>query len=118
MPLLDVVGNAFRFDPEQIGETCVKVGIIIGITVIVILVVLIQEPVGVEGVKVYSVVLELSKAGDQIPVILLFEIVGNGVIMSPEQTGAICVNVGVLYGFTVMVIAAVFAQAPFKGVKV
>ena len=82
MPLLEVVGNAFRLDPEQIGATAVKVGVTIGFTTIVILVVEIQDPDG-DGVKVYSVVLVLSMTGDQIPVILLFEIVGNAGIISP-----------------------------------
>ena len=80
MPLLEVVGNALRLDPEQIGAIGVKSGVIIGFTTIVILVVEIQDP---DGVKVYSVVLVLSIKGDQIPVILLFEVVGNAGIISP-----------------------------------
>ena len=35
IPLLDVVGSAVRVAPEQIGATAVKVGVILGLTVIV-----------------------------------------------------------------------------------
>ena len=35
IPLLDVVGNADKVLPEQIGATCVKPGVINGFTVIV-----------------------------------------------------------------------------------
>ena len=35
MPLLEVVGRAVRVAPEQIGATAVKVGVIFGLTVIV-----------------------------------------------------------------------------------
>ena len=35
MPLLDVVGNAARVAPEQMGATAVKAGVIFGLTVMV-----------------------------------------------------------------------------------
>ena len=35
MPLLDVVGNADKVAPEQMGATALKVGVIFGLTVIV-----------------------------------------------------------------------------------
>ena len=35
MPLLDVVGNAVRVAPEQMGATAVKAGVIFGLTVMV-----------------------------------------------------------------------------------
>ena len=35
IPLSEVSGNAFKISPEQIGATLVKVGVILGITVIV-----------------------------------------------------------------------------------
>ena len=35
MPLLEVVGNAVRVAPEQMGATAVKVGVILGLTTIV-----------------------------------------------------------------------------------
>jgi hypothetical protein len=32
MPLLEVVGKADNVAPEQIGETCVNVGFVVGVT--------------------------------------------------------------------------------------
>ena len=52
----------------------------------------------------------MSKAGDHVPVIPLFDVVGNTANVAPEQTAAICVNVGVTFGFTVIVIDAVVAH--------
>ena len=43
-------------------------------------------------------------AGDQVPVIPLLEVVGNADKLAPEQIAATCVNVGVTFGFTVIVI--------------
>jgi len=34
-PLLEVAGNAVRVAPEQIGATAVNIGVILGLTVIV-----------------------------------------------------------------------------------
>ena len=39
IPLVEVVGNADRVAPEQIGATALKVGVIFGLTVIVSVVV-------------------------------------------------------------------------------
>jgi len=39
IPLLEVVGNAERVPPEQIGATAVKAGVIFGLTLIVSVVV-------------------------------------------------------------------------------
>jgi len=52
----------------------------------------------------------LFKAGDQVPVIPLFEVVGNAVRVAPEQIGAAVVNVGVMFGLTVMVKVVVVAH--------
>ena len=35
IPLVDVVGNADKVAPEQMGATALKVGVIFGLTVIV-----------------------------------------------------------------------------------
>ena len=35
IPLLDVVGSADKVAPEQIGATALKVGVILGLTVMV-----------------------------------------------------------------------------------
>ncbi len=40
------------------------------------------------GVKVYVVVVVLFRAGDQVPVMLLLEVVGNEDNVVPEQIGA------------------------------
>ena len=52
----------------------------------------------------------LSKAGDQVPVIPLLEVVGNAVKLAPEQIDATCANVGVTFGVTVIVIFALVAH--------
>ena len=50
--------------------------------------------------------------------ISLFEIVGSAFKLAPAQIGATCVNVGVTFGFTVMVIVAEVAHKPAVGVNV
>ena len=60
----------------------------------------------------------LSKAGDQVPVIPLLEVVGNAVSVAPAQIGATAVNVGVMFGLTVIVSVAVVAHCPAVGVNV
>jgi len=110
IPLLDVVGRALSVFPLQIGATAVKDGVIIGLTVIVIVAVLAHCPV--LGVNVYVVVLVLFNAGDHVPVIPLFEVVGSGFNTPPLQIGETCVNVGVVAGFTTMVNEVVSAHGP------
>ncbi len=61
----------------------------------------------------------LFNAGDQLPEIPLSEVVGNGVIVCPAQyapTGG--VKVGVMFGFTEMVMDALVAHCPAAGVNV
>ena len=57
-------------------------------------------------------------AGAQVPVYPLFEIAGKADNAAPEQIGAIAVNVGVIFGLTVMVNVVVVAHNPAVGVKV
>jgi hypothetical protein len=64
------------------------------------------------------VVVVLLGAGDQVPVMLLVEVVGNAPSVAPEQIGAIALNVGVTLGFTVIVNVAVVAHSLAAGVKV
>jgi hypothetical protein len=52
----------------------------------------------------------LSKAGDHVPVIPLFEVVGNADKLAPEQIELTCVKVGVVFGVTVIVINSVVAH--------
>ncbi|MET3886022.1 hypothetical protein [Niastella sp. OAS944] len=116
IPLLDVVGNGERGAPEQIGATAVNVGVTFGLTVIVKVVVVAHCPA--VGVNVYVVVAVLSKAGAQVPVMPLLELVGNGDRVAPEHIGATAVNVGVTFGLTVIVKVVVVAHCPAVGEKV
>ena len=52
----------------------------------------------------------LSKAGAQLPEIPLVDVVGNGANVDPEQIGETAVNVGVIFGLTVMVKVVVVAH--------
>jgi len=65
-PLREVVGNALKVPPSHIGATAVNVGVILGVTVMVRVVVVAHCPA--VGVKVYVVVAVLSRAGDHTPV--------------------------------------------------
>ena len=57
-------------------------------------------------------------AGDQVPVMLLSDIVGNGAITPPEHIAATGLKVGVIAGLTVMLNVVVEAHCPAVGVKV
>ena len=63
-------------------------------------------------------VVVLSNAGAQVPVIPLLELVGNAVSVAPEQIGATALKVGVAFGLTVMVNVVVVAHCPAVGVNV
>lgn len=52
----------------------------------------------------------LFKAGDQVPLIPLVDVVGNADKLSPEQIGVIGLKVGVIFGFTVIVKVVVVAH--------
>jgi len=56
------------------------------------------------------VVAVLFKAGAQVPVMPLLEVVGSAVSVAPEQIGATAVNVGVIFGFTTIVNVVVVAH--------
>ena len=66
------------------------------------------------------VVAVLFKAGAQVPVmgVALVEEVGNGPNTAPEQIAATALNVGVMFGLTVMVNVVVVAHCPAVGVNV
>ena len=116
IPLVDVVGSGVKVAPEQIGPTAVNVGVILELTTIVIVAGVAHCPGS--GVKVYVVVVVLSKAGAQAPVIPLLEVVGKGVKVAPEQIGPTAVNAGVMLELTTIVIVAAVAHCPAVGVKV
>ena len=48
----------------------------------------------------------------------LLEVVGSGDKVAPEQIGATAVNVGVIFGLTIIVNVVVVAHCPAVGVKV
>ena len=116
MPLLEVVGNAASAAPEQIGATAVKVGVTFGLTVIDNVVVVAHCPA--VGVKVYSVVAVLFNAGLQVPLMPLVDVVGSAASAAPEQIAATGLNVGVMFGSTIIVNVVVVAHCPAVGVKV
>jgi Flp pilus assembly pilin Flp len=116
MPLLEVVGSADKVAPEHIGATAVNVGVMLELTTIVSVAVVAHCPA--LGVKVYVVVVVLSKDGVQAPVMPLLEVVGSGTSVAPEHIGATAVNVGVMLELTTIVIVAVVAHCPAVGVKV
>jgi len=64
------------------------------------------------------VVVVLSSTGAHVPVIPLLEVVGNGANTAPEQIAATGVNVGVMFGLTVIVKVVVVAHKPAVGVNV
>ena len=63
-------------------------------------------------------VVVLSSAGDQVPVIPLFDVVGKAPSVAPEQIGATALNVGRMFGLTTIVKVAVVAHCPAVGVNV
>ncbi|RQO30967.1 hypothetical protein DBR32_09670 [Taibaiella sp. KBW10] len=84
--------------PAHTGPTAVKLGLRIGLTVMVIVVVVAHCPAA--GVKVYVVVAVLFKAGAQVPVIPFVAVVGNAARLAPEQIAFTGVNVGSVLLFT------------------
>jgi len=64
------------------------------------------------------VVAVLLTAGAQVPVMPLLDVVGSGANTAPEQIAATGVNVGVMFGLTVMVNVVVVAHRPAVGVNV
>ena len=52
----------------------------------------------------------MLSAGDHVPVILLLDVIGRADKVAPEQIGATGVNVGVIFGLTVMVRVVVVAH--------
>ena len=60
----------------------------------------------------------MFKAGAQVPVMALLDVVGSADKVAPEQIGATAVNVGVTLGLTVIVKVAVVAHCPAVGVNV
>jgi len=114
-PLFEVVGNV-KLPPLHIAATCVNAVVVVAFTTTVMLAFTAHCPAA--GVNVYVVVAALLMAGDQVPVMLLLDVVGK-LNEAPLQIGATCVNVGTTPGaFTVTVMVAVVTQLTDEGVKV
>ena len=62
----------------------------------------------------------LFNAGIQLPEIPFKEVVGNGEMLDPLQTGETVANVGLIKGLTVMIIVVLvpIGHCPAVGVKV
>ena len=60
----------------------------------------------------------LSNAGDHVPVIPLFEVVGKALSAAPEQMGATAEKEGTTGAITVMPVVVGFAHCPGFGVNV
>ena len=60
----------------------------------------------------------LFSAGDHEPVMPSLDVVGSAFNEPPEQIGATAVNVGVMFGLTVITSVVVVAHCPAVGVKV
>ena len=93
-----------------------NVGVVFELTLIGIVAVVAHCPA--VGVNVYVVVAALFKAGDQVPVMLLFDVVGRALKDAPEQIADTCVNVGVTIGLTVTAVAELVAEQLFELVTV
>ena len=116
IPFKDVVGNADKVAPEQIGATAVNVGVVNGFTVIV------NEAVAAHcpgfGVNVYVVVAVLFNAGDQEPVIPFEDVVGSALNGVPVQIGDTAEKVGVTLGVTEIDNVVEVAHTPAFGANV
>ena len=64
------------------------------------------------------VVAVLFNAGAHVPLMPLVEVVGSGASVAPEHIGATAVNVGVMFGLTVITKVVVVAHCPAVGVNV
>lgn len=101
IPLIEVVGKTGATAPEQMGSGASNAGVMFGLTVMSNVVVVAHCPAS--GVNVYvPLVVLLTVAGVQVPVIPLREVAGKTGDAEPEQIGAIALNVGTTLGLTVM----------------
>jgi hypothetical protein len=121
MPLVDVVGNKGALPPKQIliAVPNAKVGVMFGFTVTVNVAVVAHKPD--VGVKVYTpLVVLLTTAGLQVPVMPLVDVVGKVGTVPPSQmvNDVPKLKVGVIFGATVTVNVMLVAHKPAVGVKV
>ena len=117
MPLVDVNGSTGATELRQSEPNGLNVGVTSGVTVTSIVVVVAHCPAS--GVNVYvPLVILLTTAGDQVPVIPLSDVVGNTGAAVPEQIGAIAVKVGVTAWCNCYINVVGVAHSPASGVNV
>lgn len=121
IPLTEVPGSAGGADPSQIVMLVPreKVGVTIGLTVTVKVVVTAHRPL--VGVNVYVPEFILSTTeGLQLPVIPLSELPGKPGTVPPLQIDRVVpkLKVGVIFGLTVTEKLVAVAHCPAPGVKV
>jgi hypothetical protein len=117
IPLVEVVGKIGEVAPLHIAGIAAKVGVTIGLTVTVKVVVATHVPL--LGVNVYvPVVVLLTVVGLQVPVIPLVEVVGKVGAAAPLHIAGIAAKVGVIVGLTVTDKVVVVAHNPAVGVNV
>jgi hypothetical protein len=117
IPFVEVVGKTGAIDPLHMGPTVVNVGTTLESTFTERVVLVAHCPGAAVKVYVADVVL-LTVAGDHVPVIPLFEVVGKIGDGDPEQIGFIAVNVGVMLELTVTSNVVVLAHCAAFGVNV
>ena len=101
-PLFDKVDSAGGVAPTHCGGMALKLGTVGWMTLMVIVVVVAQEPAFGVNVYVPDVVL-LTVAGDQVPLTAFVDVPGSNGAVVPAQKSAIWLNVGRICGSTVMV---------------
>ena len=102
IPLLEVTGNVGAAAFRQSGPMASNTGVTAASIVISIITGALHDPAA--GVKVYGVVpttLVLMVAGDQVPAILLLEVVGSNGAVEFRQIAPIALNIGATVGLTV-----------------
>ena len=117
IPLADVNGSAGATEFRQSEPNGLKVGVTFGVTVTSMVVDIAHCPV--VGVKVYvPLVVLLTTAGDQIPVMPFVDVDGSTGAVEPSHIAATGLKVGVRLGVTVTVNVVVVAHWPASGVNV
>jgi hypothetical protein len=116
IPLIEILGSGDKKSPEHIGLIGSKIGVVFGITVMV-------SFTGVPhcpklGVKLYSVVEVLFKAGDHAPEIPFVDVVERGSSIAPAHIGLIGINDGVSIVLIFKVKVVADAHCPTLGIKV
>lgn len=112
-PLFDIAGNAGTVSPSQKLVAKLNVGVVRGVTVILIVTGIAHCPAA--GVNVYDpLAVLLTVAGFHVPVIPLLDVVANIGAVVPEQKGATAENAGTITGFVKITPENKFVVFPFS----